>query len=185
MIYSTTHCSKYITTKIYINSEKKKSLFIGGGPATRPLGISTISPDKSGVKTTSLNNALTIAKRHKPSNLIFSPISVRAWTNPAVSLEDTCPPSLRSIFNPSVQSAHRDWSGAIWSARDPSCALNSENESGDGTEAEAGGRSFWSRNTFGGGAQIPVAISLIKEMSILSGRSSSPLRTGNLTALST
>lgn len=36
-------------TKIYgyTTSEKKKSLFIGGGPGTNPLGISTISPDKS------------------------------------------------------------------------------------------------------------------------------------------
>lgn len=31
----------------YTTSEKKKSLFIGGGPDTKPLGISTISPDKS------------------------------------------------------------------------------------------------------------------------------------------
>lgn len=31
----------------YTTSEKKKSLFIGGGPGNNPLGISTISPDKS------------------------------------------------------------------------------------------------------------------------------------------
>lgn len=31
----------------YYKSEKKKSVLGGGGPATSPLGISTISPDKS------------------------------------------------------------------------------------------------------------------------------------------
>lgn len=31
----------------YARSEKKKSLFVGGGPATRPLGISTFSPERS------------------------------------------------------------------------------------------------------------------------------------------
>lgn len=36
----------------YINSEKKKSVFVGGGPATSPLGISTISPDRSEKGTT-------------------------------------------------------------------------------------------------------------------------------------
>ena len=57
---------------------------------------------------------------HSPSNFIFNPISVRAETNSAVSWLLTCPPSFRSMFNPSVQSAHRLWSGAMRSASEPS-----------------------------------------------------------------
>jgi hypothetical protein len=32
---------------IFYNSEKKKSVLAGGGPAVSPLGISTISPERS------------------------------------------------------------------------------------------------------------------------------------------
>ena len=44
---------------------------------------------------------------------------------------------------------------------------------------------MFSRRTFGGGAHVPVAISEMREMSMRSGRSSTPARTWNLTALST
>lgn len=114
-----------------------------------------------------------------PKSLILRPISVNAVTKSAVSGEATWPPSLLRMFKPSVQSAHLDWSGAIWSARDPSWVLIRENERGEATAEELGGRS--PGTIFGGGAQLAVAISLMSEISIRSGRSSNPFRTGNLT----
>jgi hypothetical protein len=126
------------------------------------------------------------SRKTVPSNFIFSPISVNACTKLAVSLLDTCPPSLLSMFNPSVQSAHLLSSGAIISDRLPSCALSNEKLRGLGTfDIGAAGRSEESRRTLGGGKLVPVTISLIIETSMRSGRSSNPFRTGNLTALST
>lgn len=48
IVLSIKHMKKKDTESYgYTTSEKKKSLFIGGGPGTNPLGISTISPDRS------------------------------------------------------------------------------------------------------------------------------------------
>jgi hypothetical protein len=41
------HRARSLPTVHHINSEKKKSVLVGGAPATKPLGISTFSPDKS------------------------------------------------------------------------------------------------------------------------------------------
>jgi hypothetical protein len=117
---------------------------------------------------------------YAPSNLILSPISVSAWMKSAVSFDATCPLSRLSMFSPSVQSAQRDASGAIASASEPS-GVSSENDSGDATSGEPGPPPAASR----GGAQFAVAISVIRARSKRSGRSSSPLRTGNLDGLST
>lgn len=88
-------------------SAKKKSELRGGGPAVKPSGKSLISADRSARKQeTSVSTSKNAGKRRVPSNLIFNPISVNAWTKLAVSLLDTWPPSLLSIFKPSVQSAH-------------------------------------------------------------------------------
>lgn len=53
-----------------MRSEKKKSVLLGGGPVTSPLGISTFSPDRS-------------------RSLILRPISVNALMYPAVSSDVT------------------------------------------------------------------------------------------------
>ena len=43
-------------------SEKKKSLFMGGGPAVNPLGISTLSPERSREDTSLLHQ--TLSRKH-------------------------------------------------------------------------------------------------------------------------
>ncbi len=119
-------------------------------------------------------------KSHAPSNLILSPISVNAWMKSSVSFDATRPLSRLSIFNPSVQSAQRETSGAIASASEPSGVI-SENERGDAISGAAPALPVPSD----GGAQFAVAISVMSARSKRSGRSSSPLRTGNLEWLST
>ncbi len=98
----------------------------------------------------------------------------------AVSFDATCPLSRLSIFNPSVQSAQREISGAIASASDPSGVI-SEKDKGDAMSDVAPALPVPSD----GGAQFAVATSVISARSKRSGRSSSPLRTGNLEWLST
>jgi hypothetical protein len=120
-------------------------------------------------------------KSHAPSNLILSPISVNAWMKSAVSFDATCPLSRLSMFSPSVQSAQRDASGAIASASEPS-GVRRENDRGDATSGVPGGAAPTASS---GGAQLAVAISVMSARSKRSGRSSSPLRTGNLDGLST
>lgn len=118
-------------------------------------------------------------KLHAPSNLILSPISVNAWMKSAVSFDETCPPSRLSMFKPSVQSAQREISGAIASASEPS-GVTSEKDRGDAVSVVAP-----AAPESNGGAQFAVAISVMSARSKRSGRSSSPLRTGNLVWLST
>jgi hypothetical protein len=117
---------------------------------------------------------------HAPSNLILSPISVNAWMKSAVSFDATCPLSRLSIFKPSVQSAQREISGAIASASEPS-GVTSEKDRGD----DMSGVAPAPPEPSDGGAQFAVAISVMSARSKRSGRSSSPLRTGNLVWLST
>lgn len=122
-----------------------------------------------------------------PNSLIFRPISVNAWIKFSVSRDATCAPSFRSMFNPSVQSAQRAWSVAIWSARDDPLAVRSENDSGDAASGDVG---IIVMSTLGScwpwyGTHVPVATSLTIERSIRSGRSSNPLRTPYRVALST
>ena len=127
----------------------------------------------------------TVTVSHNaPSNLILSPISVNAWMKSAVSFDATCPLSRLSMFNPSVQSAQRDASGAIASASEPS-GVSNENDRGDATSCVPVGAAEPWPTASSGGAQFDVAISVISARSKRSGRSSSPLRTGNLEALST
>ena len=116
---------------------------------------------------------------HEPSNLILSPISVNAWMKSAVSFDETCPLSRLSMFKPSVQSAQRETSGAIASASEPSGVINEKDRGEDmsGVAPALPGPS-------NGGAQFAVAISVMSARSKRSGRSSSPLRTGNLVWLS-
>lgn len=56
--------------------------------------------------------------------------------NTSVSGDAVCPPSLRSMFNPSVQSAHWDWLGAIWSASDIPLAVRRENDTEEAIRGE-------------------------------------------------
>lgn len=98
----------------------------------------------------------------------------------AVSFEATCPLSRLSMFSPSVQSAQRETSGAIASASEPSGVI-SEKDRGDAMSGAAAALAEPSD----GGAQFAVAISVMSARSKRSGRSSSPLRTGNLEWLST
>lgn len=119
-------------------------------------------------------------KLHEPSSLILSPISVNAWMKSAVSFDETCPLSRLSMFKPSVQSAQRETSGAIASASEPSGVI-SEKDRGDDMSGVAPAPPEPSN----GGAQFAVAISVMSARSKRSGRSSSPLRTGNLVWLST
>lgn len=118
---------------------------------------------------------------YAPSSLILSPISVSAWMKSAVSFDATWPLSRRSMFRPSVQSPQRDASGAMASASEPS-GVRRENDRGDATSGEPGAAAPAASS---GGAQFAVAISVMRARSKRSGRSSSPLRTGNLDGLST
>ena len=77
----------------------------------------------------------------------------------SVSRDATCAPSLRSMFSPSVQSAQRAWSIAIWSARDDPLAVSSENDSGDAASGDVG---IVAMSTLGScwpwyGTHVPVA----------------------------
>lgn len=121
---------------------------------------------------------------HAPSNLILSPISVKAFMKPNVSSDETCPPSRRSMFSPSVQSAQRDTSGAITLASEPSGVISEKDREDAGSRSEPVVAALLS-DEVGGGAQFAVAISVTVVMSKRSGMSSSPPRTGNLDWLST
>ena len=104
---------------------------------------------------------------------------------PNVSSDATSPPSRRSMFSPSVQSAQRDTSGAITSANEPSGVISEKDMVDAGSRSEPVAPALGSDDDGGGGAQFTVAISVTVVISKRSGRSSSPPRTGNLDWLST
>jgi len=138
-----------VTNLNYHKSEKKKSVFEGGGPAASEEGISTLSPDKS-------------------SSLIFSPISVSACTNPAVSSIATCSPLAEHVqsVRPACPPAHVRRN--VVPKLSPPRALSSEklngvaDDNGSGESARASCESEGiGRETFGGKAQVLRAISPI------------------------